>query len=63
VADLEISVDERLASAATLPSWCYTRPDVLELERERVFGRTWQLVGREDQAARPGQFFTAEVAG
>jgi choline monooxygenase len=63
VADLEIAFDERLASAATLPSWCYTRPDVLELERERVFGRTWQLVGREDQAPRPGQFFTAEVAG
>jgi choline monooxygenase len=63
VPDLDFPFDERLASAATLPSWCYTRPGVLELERERVFGRTWQLVGREDQAARPGQFFTAEVAG
>jgi choline monooxygenase len=28
-----------------------------------VFGRTWQLVGREDQVALPGRFFTAEVAG
>ena len=61
--NLDFPFDEQLASAATLPSWCYTRPDVLEQENERVFGRTWQLVGREDQVAAPGRFITAEVAG
>lgn len=61
--DFDFPFEERLSSAATLPSWCYTRADVLEKEEERVFGRTWQLVGREDQAAAPGRFFTAEVAG
>jgi len=55
--------DERLASAATLPSRCYTDGRFLDIERERVFGRTWQLVGREDQVSSPGRFFTAEVAG
>ncbi len=61
--DADFSFDERLSSAATLPSWCYREPRVLETERERVFGRTWQLVGREDQVSSPGRFFTAEVAG
>jgi choline monooxygenase len=57
-----IDFDERLPRAATLPSRLYTDASVLELERERVFGRTWQLVGREEQVAEPGQFFTAAVA-
>ena len=59
----EIQVDERLARASTIPSWCYTDPAVLAAERDRVFARTWQLVGREDQVATPGTYFTAEVAG
>src|SRR5512142_1543198 len=56
-------VDERLARASTIPSAWYRDPGTLSLEQERVFGRTWQLVGRADQAERPGDFFTAEVAG
>ena len=60
---LDFTFDERLASAQTLPSRCYTDAGFLEVERERVFGRTWQLVGRGDQVSSPGRFFTAEVAG
>jgi choline monooxygenase len=59
----EIAVDERLAYAATLPSHCYKDAGFLARERERVFGRTWQLVGREEQVAAAGGYFTAEVAG
>ena len=55
--------DPRLASAETLPSRCYTEGRFLEIELEKVFGRTWQLIGREDQVAFPGMFFTTEVAG
>src|SRR5665213_4025791 len=47
--------------ASTIPSRCYTDPAFLILEEERVFGRTWQLVGRADQVAEGGQFFTAEI--
>ena len=60
---LDFELDERLASASTLPSRCYTDARFLELERDRVFGRTWQLVGRRESAAAPGQFLTAEIAG
>jgi choline monooxygenase len=44
--------------ASTPPASWYTRPEFLELERERVFRRTWQAVGRLDQVPRPGDYFT-----
>src|SRR6266498_2903130 len=59
----DFSFDERLAFARTLPSRLYIEPEFLELERRKVFGATWQLVGREEQVSSPGRFFTAEVAG
>ena len=61
--DRDFGFDERLASAETLPSRCYTDARFLDLERERVFGRTWQLVGRKDQVSSAGRYFTAEIAG
>ena len=59
---MDFTVDERLARAATLPAPVYTDPAVLAREKARVFGASWQLVGREEQVARPGDFFTARVA-
>jgi choline monooxygenase len=59
----EFQVDERLSHATTIPSWCYTDPSTLPVEREEIFGRTWQLVGREDQVAAPGSYFSTSVAG
>ncbi|HYV03599.1 MAG TPA: SRPBCC family protein [Blastocatellia bacterium] len=56
------SFEERLARASTLPSDWYTNPEMLELEKRRVFGRSWQLVGRVEQVERPGDFFTASIA-
>jgi phenylpropionate dioxygenase-like ring-hydroxylating dioxygenase large terminal subunit len=52
-----------LAEAWTIPGPWYTDPRIAELEREHVFGRTWQAIGRLDQVQEAGQFFTAEVAG
>ena len=52
-----------LSLATTIPARWYTDPAVLSLEAERIFGRTWQLVGRLEQVRRPGDFFTCEVAG
>ena len=59
----EIHVDERLEHAGTIPSWCYMDSATALSERDRIFARTWQLVGREDQVASPGSYFTAEIAG
>src|SRR5204862_6169528 len=52
-----------LSLARTLPSSWYVDPQRLEVERERVFGRSWQLVGHTEQARLPGDYFTCQVAG
>jgi choline monooxygenase len=53
--------DPNIAGASTIPARLYNDPVYLELERERVFAHTWQLVGRTEQVHEHGQFFTAEV--
>ncbi len=50
-----------LAEASTIPSAWYTDPRLLDLEHQRVFGRTWQMVGRVDQLKEPGRYITATV--
>jgi choline monooxygenase len=55
--------EENLARATTLPSAWYVDSAVLDRERERVFGRTWQLVGDAGDVAGPGDFLATEVAG
>jgi choline monooxygenase len=52
-----------LSQAQTLPSRWYTDARFLELEKDKIFWRTWQPVGRTDMLQRPGDFFTCEVAG
>lgn len=58
--------DARLASSLdsgyTLPAEWYTRPDILDLERKRIFRRTWQYAGLTEHAAQPGDFFTYHTA-
>ncbi len=53
--------DPDIRRASTLPARLYNDPVYLELERERVFGRMWQLVGRLDQLREHGQYFTAAI--
>jgi choline monooxygenase len=52
-----------LAEAFTIPAPWYVDSRIAELERDAVFARTWQLIGRVDQLERSGQFVTATVAG
>jgi choline monooxygenase len=52
-----------LGQASTIPGAWYTDERIAELERETVFSRTWQMVGRAEQVTAPGQYITAEVAG
>ena len=53
--------DPDITRAATIPARLYNDPVYLELERERIFANSWQLVGRADQVAEHGAFITAEV--
>jgi len=52
-----------LADAHTIPAPWYFDERIAELERRRVFSKTWQGVARTDQLAKPGQFVTAQIAG
>src|SRR4051812_8458787 len=52
-----------LEQALTIPAAWYVDPRIEHLERDTVFSRTWQLIGRASQVRDPGQFITAEVAG
>jgi choline monooxygenase len=71
---LHLDVHEQIECAYTLASRFYTDPRILEVERRRIFLRTWQLVGTLDQPcgeadaskrtiADPESYFTADVAG
>ena len=57
----DFKFEENIARASTLPSNWYFDAGVLEEEKEKVFYKTWQIVGREEQAAEAGQFFTAKI--
>jgi choline monooxygenase len=69
---MSTSLSEKLAAfdsslplqrAATIPSFWYTDPEIYEAERRAVFERSWQVIGRTEQVAEPGQFVTADIAG
>jgi choline monooxygenase len=53
--------EPRLERATTLPSSYYTDPRLLTAENERIFARTWQLVGHAEQVREQGSYFTAVV--
>jgi choline monooxygenase len=59
----ELQIDPDISRAWSIPAWWYTDPEVLALEQERIFRRTWQVVGHVHQAAKAGDYFTCEVAG
>jgi len=70
----QVDVNPQLECAETLASRFYTDPAILALERERIFLRTWQLVGTLSQpcgevngvlrtTSDPESFFTLDLAG
>ena len=65
---------EQIECAQTLASRFYTDPAILEVEKPRIFQRTWQLVGTLHQPcgevngikrtiSDPESFFTVDVVG
>jgi choline monooxygenase len=69
-----LDVNPQLECAETLASRFYTDPAILALERERIFRRTWQLVGSLNQPCGEVNgkkqtisdletYFTVDIAG
>jgi choline monooxygenase len=58
-----LHIDPDIGRAWSLPAPFYTDPSILAREHEKIFGRTWQVVGHCHQVANPGDFFTTELHG
>lgn len=58
-----LQVDADVARAWTLPSSLYADATTYAIEKEKIFARTWQVVGHHDQVAKPGDYFTTELMG
>lgn len=51
------------SAAISLPPAGYSSHEVLALEIERMFEREWVCLGRVEEVAEPGDYFTTELAG
>ena len=71
---LHLDVNQQIECAHTLASRFYTDPAILEIEKDKIFRRTWQLVGTLDHScgeingakktiSDQETFFTTDVAG
>ncbi len=71
---LSLDMNDQIECAFTLASRFYTDPHILEIEKDKIFRKTWQLVGTTMQPcgevngaqktiADPETYFTADVAG
>jgi choline monooxygenase len=58
-----LHIDADISRAWSLPAPFYTDAAIFAEERDRVFGRTWQVVGHRHQLTNPGDFFTIELQG
>src|SRR5437588_12699102 len=56
-------IESNIEDAWTLPSVLYTDSTVFAAEQAKIFSRTWQVAGHSRQVAKPGDYFTTEVAG
>ncbi len=51
------------SGAKTLPQRYFVSPEVFAEEKEKIFSREWVSIGHQSQIAKPGDYFTAAVAG
>jgi phenylpropionate dioxygenase-like ring-hydroxylating dioxygenase large terminal subunit len=58
-----LQIDSDISLAWSIPAPFYTDPEVSAQENERIFARRWQVAGRREQLAKPGDFFTTELLG
>ena len=52
---------EEAEASFTLPSYLYTDPAVYEIEKERIFYRTWQYVAHRKFFEKPGDYVTVQI--
>jgi choline monooxygenase len=58
-----LEIDPDIERAWSLPASFYIDPSASALEHDKIFAKTWQVVGHGHQVANPGDYFTAELHG
>lgn len=58
-----LHIEPEISRAWTLPAHLYYDPATFSAEKDRIFSRTWQVVGHRGQAANTGDYFTTDLAG
>jgi choline monooxygenase len=58
-----LQIDADISRAWSLPAPFYIDTDVYPMEKAKIFGRTWQVVGHRDQVTNPGDYFTIDLQG
>lgn len=51
------------SAGISLPPQTYASSEVFDLEVERIFRREWVCLGRADELAKPGDYFTTSLIG
>jgi len=59
----ELKIDADIARAWSIPAPWYVSAEALAIEEEKIFRRTWQVVGHRSQVQSAGDYFTCELAG
>ena len=56
-------IDAEITRAWTLSAPLYTDASAFAAQKEKIFSRTWQVIGHGSQVANAGDCFTAEFLG
>jgi len=54
-------IDPDIKKAQTLSSRFYTEPEFFELSKEKIFARTWQLIGTSDDVETKGKIHPVNI--
>lgn len=60
--DLELARLED-SKSRHIPGYYYTSPDILELEKEKLFMKDWLMVGRIEEFPNPGDYRVIDIIG
>jgi choline monooxygenase len=53
----DFAIDSDIRRASTLPGYVYSDADYFELQKDRVFARSWQWIGDAAKVRAPGRVF------
>ena len=59
----DLVIDDRRGGVFRVHRSAMTAPEILTLERERIFDRCWLYVGHESEIPSPGHYRRRTIAG